>query len=104
VGEIKVYAGYDDDVVERVRQIVRKERLGRDPAVQVHEDALCLVFLETQLAAVAGQLGDDKTIDVLQKTARKMSPAGLAAAQSLALDPEAARVLGLALSPEAPAG
>ncbi len=104
VGEIMGAAGYDDATVERVQQIVRKERLGSDPAVQVHEDALCLVFLQTQLAAVAGQLGDDKVIDVLQKTARKMSPAGMAAAQSLPLDPEAARVLGLALRPEATPG
>src|SRR6185503_15015262 len=43
VGEILGEAGYDDAVIERVQQIIRKEALGRDPAVQVHEDALCLV-------------------------------------------------------------
>jgi hypothetical protein len=98
VGEILREAGYDDATVERVQQIVRKEGLGRDPAVQVHEDALCLVFLQTQLADVAEQLGDDKTVDVVQKTARKMSPRGLAEAAALALDPTAARILARALS------
>jgi hypothetical protein len=100
VGEILRDAGYDAATVERVQQIVRKEGLGRDPAVQVHEDALCLVFLQTQLVDVTEQLGDDKTVEVLQKTARKMSPAGLAAVAELPLSPAATRILDLALAPD----
>ena len=99
VGEILRGAGYDDQVVARVQAIVRKQGLGSDPAVQVHEDALCLVFLETQLDELAGKLGDDKTIDVLQKTAKKMSPAGLQAALGLRFAPDAAALLERALAP-----
>jgi hypothetical protein len=99
VGEILRGAGYDDGVVARVQVIVSKQGLGRDPAVQVHEDALCLVFLETQLDELAGKLGDDKTIDVLQKTAKKMSPAGLQAALGLRFAPDAAALLERALAP-----
>ena len=99
VGEILRGAGYDDQVVARVQAIVRKQGLGSDPAVQVHEDALCLVFLETQLDELAGKLGDDKTIDVLQKTAKKMSPAGLQAALGLRFAPAAAALLERALAP-----
>jgi hypothetical protein len=90
--------GYDEATIERVQQIVRKDGLQRDPDVQLHEDALCLVFLQTQLGPVAAQLGEDKTVDVLRKTARKMSPAGLAAAQGLALDPGERGLLERALS------
>lgn len=88
VGGILTEVGYGDDVVERVQRIIRKDGLGRDPQaqVQVHEDALCLVFLQTQLTDLAAQLGDEKTIDVLQKTARKMSERGLAEAGRLPLD------------------
>jgi hypothetical protein len=100
VGEVLRDAGYDDATVERVQQIVRKEGLGRDPAVQVHEDALCLVFLQTQLVDVTGQLGDEKTVEVLQKTARKMSASGLAAVAQLPLAPAAVRILDLAFAPE----
>jgi hypothetical protein len=89
--------GYDDAAISRVQQIVRKQGLGRDPAVQVHEDALCLVFLETQFDELIERLGDDKTIDVLRKTAKKMSPAGLQAAQGLHYSPPAAALLGRAL-------
>ncbi len=46
--------------------------------MQTHEDALCLVFLETQLAATVDDLGDDKMVEVIRKTAAKMSDGRLA--------------------------
>jgi hypothetical protein len=78
VAGILATAGYDPATIEVVQRIIKKQGLGRDPVVQVHEDALCLVFLETQLAATVDQLGDEHMLDVIQKTAAKMSPAGLA--------------------------
>ena len=83
VAVLLVDAGYDDETVRQVQRIIRKEGLGTDPAVQVHEDALCLVFLETQLASTVDQLGDDHMLDVIRKTAAKMSPAGLAEVAAL---------------------
>jgi Domain of unknown function (DUF4202) len=82
-------AGYGDGVVERVQDIVRKRGLGREGAagdadVQTLEDALCLVFLETQLASLAARLDDDKMVDVLAKSLHKMSEAGRAAALEVA--------------------
>jgi Domain of unknown function (DUF4202) len=90
--------GYDDESVARVQAIVTKRGLGQDPAVQVHEDALCLVFLETQLDELASKMGDDKTVDILQKTAKKMSPAGLRAARELRFSSPAAALLERALA------
>ena len=100
VGAIMADVGYGTGSIERVQQIVRKERLGRDPQVQVHEDALCLVFLQTQFDELADRLGDDKTIDVLRKTARKMSDEGLALVASLPRSAEADRLLAAALAPD----
>ncbi|MGH9672085.1 MAG: DUF4202 family protein, partial [Bryobacteraceae bacterium] len=51
---------------------------------QALEDALCLVFLETQYDDLAARLDQAKMIDVLRKTLRKMS----AQAKSLALGME----------------
>ena len=95
--------GYDEATIERVRAIVDKQGLGRngertDPAVQVHEDALCLVFLETQLDATTEQVGEDKMIEVIQKTARKMSPSGLAQVASIVMGPRERALLARALS------
>ena len=86
VGRVLRDVGYDDDMVARVQSIVRKERLRTDPDVQSFEDALSLVFLETQLRDLATKLDDNHLVDVLAKTLRKMTPAGRAAAASLTYD------------------
>lgn len=95
--------GYDATTIERVRAIVDKEGLDKagaaaDPAVQVNEDALCLVFLETQLAATVDRLGDEKMIDVIQKTAAKMSPRALELAAGLPMRAGDQALLARALS------
>jgi hypothetical protein len=85
VAEIMTGVGYDPATIEVVQRIVRKDGLGRDPAVQVHEDALALVFLETQLGDLIDRLGAEKTVEVVGKTLDKMSPAGRSAAGTLSL-------------------
>jgi len=92
--------GYSDDEIERVAAIVRKEGRSSDPAVQTHEDALCLVFLSTQLDDVAGRLGEDETVAVLAKTLPKLSPAGIAAATKLPLGDWGREMLGRAVAAE----
>ena len=76
VAPILEAAGYEQPEVARVQQIVRKERLTLDPDVQTLEDGLCLVFLETQLDELADRVPDDRMVDVLRKSWRKMSAAG----------------------------
>ena len=79
--------------------IIRKEDLRTDPQVQTHEDALCLVFLQTQVDPVAAQLGADKAVDVLRKTLVKMSDTGIAAALALPLSAGATELLTRAQVP-----
>jgi len=98
VATILADLGIDADTVARVQQIIRKEGLGTDPQVQVHEDALCLVFLETQLAATVDRLGDDRMVEVIAKTAGKMSPAGLARVGELPMRPSDAALVERALA------
>ena len=101
VARIMADAGYGEDDIERVQAIMSKKGLGRDPEAQVHEDALCLVFLDPQLDAVAAQIDDDdKVVEILRKSAAKMSPGGRAAASRLQLSPEGQRLLALALGVE----
>lgn len=79
-------AGYDAATIERAGVLVRKQGLGRDEEVQVLEDALCLVFLETQFRELAERLEEEKLLDVTRKTLRKMSPEAVARAAELPLD------------------
>jgi hypothetical protein len=97
LGDLLARSGYDGATVQRVQALVRKEGLGRDPEVQTLEDALCLVFLETQLADVAARLDGETRARVLERTLRKMSPEARELARSLALDPDAAALLRGAL-------
>ena len=87
VAAILAEVGYDEATIDRVQRIIRKEGLGTDPAVQTHEDALCLVFLETQLAATVDDLGDEKMLDVIRKTAAKMSDRALGLVGDLPMRP-----------------
>ncbi|MEZ4553223.1 MAG: DUF4202 domain-containing protein [Dehalococcoidia bacterium] len=85
-GRILGTAGYDAATISRVQQIVRKERLTLDPEVQTLEDGLCLVFLDLQLDQTASTVDDDeRMVEVLRKSWRKMSPAGRQFALSLEL-------------------
>ena len=87
VAEILEAVGYDQPTIARVQQLVRKRGLGSDPDVQVLEDALCLVFIETQLHDLAARLEPAKVVDVVEKTAKKMSPRALELALGLDIDP-----------------
>jgi len=82
VGQILTACGYDGAEIERVQQLVRRESVEGAQAV---EDAACLVFIETQLASVAARLAHGLLMDVIRKTARKMSPAGLRLVESIPL-------------------
>ena len=96
VAEIVAAAGYDEAFADDVAAIVAKRGLRNDARVQTHEDALCLVFLQTQFDALADQLGDDHMVEVLAKTLVKMSPAGRAAASEIPMSSRAERLLHLA--------
>lgn len=76
-----------DDVLEDAARIIRKDGLGSDPRVQVHEDALCLTFFELQGAATVEQLGD-KAPAVVERTLAKMSDEGRRLLRSAGLHPD----------------
>jgi limonene-1,2-epoxide hydrolase len=97
LGALLTTAGYDDRTVGRVQSIVRKEDLANDPEVQALEDALCLVFLETQLIDVAARLEPETLTRVIIRTARKMSDAGLAAIANVPLDELGRTILAAAM-------
>jgi hypothetical protein len=97
VADVLAPLGVPAPSIERVQAMVRKERLRSDPEVQALEDALCLVFVETQFGELADQLGEDHMVEVVAKTLRKMSPQGREAALGLPLDAAALRIVSRAL-------
>jgi hypothetical protein len=98
VGEIMAAVGYDEDEIARVGEVIRKVRLRSDPVVQVHEDALCLVFMEMQFDELDERLGDEKMVDVLRKTLAKMSDAAKKEALAFPLTPAQQGLVSRALA------
>ena len=86
-GEILREVGYDETMVTEVQDLIGKRNFPRDPASRVLEDALCLVFLETQFAETTAKTGADKMVAILRKTWQKMTPRAQAIALALPLPP-----------------
>ena len=96
-GELLAAVGYDAAAIQRVQALVRRDHLATDPGSQAIEDAACLAFVETQLADVATKLDRTHLIDVLRKTAKKMSPEGAAAIERIPLGDAERELLAEAL-------
>lgn len=86
--------GYDEKTIDRVRFLLEKKKLKRDPETQTLEDVICLVFLEYYLEPFMEKHPDDKLVDILAKTWGKMSEAGRKAALKLPLSAKAQRLIG----------
>lgn len=97
-GDILREVGYDDATVAAVQSLLRKERLKRNPDMQCLEDVVCLVFLESYFANFAPQYDEQKVLDILRKTWKKMSSRGRATARDLTLSPAARTLLEKALA------
>lgn len=99
VAEILEQVGYEPATVTRVQRIVAKRDLGKDPDVQLLEDALCLVFIETQLDDLGKRLEGEKMLDVVRKTLAKMSDDAIALAMTIEIsDADRALILAAAQS------
>jgi hypothetical protein len=90
--------GYDEETIERVRSINQKKSLKLDSDVQTMEDALCLAFLEHEIDDFAVKHADDKVVDILAKTWRKMSNRGHAEALRLPLSERVGVLVARAVS------
>lgn len=88
--------GIDAVTIARVGDLIRKRGLGSDPGAQAIEDALCLVFIETQLADFAARHEDERVIGILVKSLGKMSPAGRDRVAEIALRGAEARLVAAA--------
>jgi Domain of unknown function (DUF4202) len=72
-GEILREFGYPEQIITRVQNLNLKKDFPKDPETRVLEDALCLVFLQHQFADLASRTSEDKMINAVQKTWKKMT-------------------------------
>lgn len=97
-------AGFGDDEIDHVVMIVKKEQLKKDRDAQALENVVDVVFLEHYFDEFLGKYSkydDDKIVDILGKTLRKMSPKGHQAALALAMPERTRRLVEAAVTREA---
>lgn len=81
--DILKQVGYDDQYIERITQLITKKLIKKNEESQILEDTVCLVFLDYYFEEFAAKHEDEKVIDILQKTWKKMSDKGHKAALQL---------------------
>jgi len=77
--------GYDPETIGKVKGLLLKKELRTNADTQLVEDVVCLVFIEYYLAEFAAKHDDEKVIDILRKTMKKMSAAGIEAVNNVRL-------------------
>jgi Domain of unknown function (DUF4202) len=97
-GEILREVGFPETVVVRVQDLNLKKNFPDDPETRVLEDALCLVFFEHQLADLASRTEEEKVVNALRKSWKKMTVAAQKLALELPRSPEVQRLLDRALN------
>lgn len=81
--EILASVGYGTEIQEKVSFLLQKKQLKRNEDTQTIEDVICLVFLQFYFDPFVAKHSDEKIIDIVQKTWKKMSEKGHDAALQL---------------------
>ena len=89
--------GYEQETIDNVAFLLEKKQLKKNKETQTLEDVICLVFLEYYFEPFAQKYSEEKLIDILQKTWRKMSKEGQEAAVKLPLSANSLTLVGKAL-------
>lgn len=75
VMQIMAQAGFADTETEAAGRMLRKEGIKRDAEVQALEDIACFTFIRHYLGDFGATQQPEALLVIVQKTARKMSPA-----------------------------
>ncbi len=78
-GGIMRDVGYDEEMIANVQALLRKEKLKTNPESQILEDVVGLVFLQYYLVEFVNKYSyfeEEKLLNILRKTWKKMSEKG----------------------------
>lgn len=98
LAEILEALDFETEIIERVAFLIQKKQLKRDNDTQTLEDVICLVFLEFYYEEFRVKHTDEKVIDILQKTWKKMSEKGHAVAMQIPYSEAGLRLIQNALA------
>jgi hypothetical protein len=92
--------GYDKNIIDIVKFLLLKKQLHTNPDTQLLEDVICLVFVQYYLDDFAEkhQQEDEKVVDILRKTLKKMSQRAITEAGKLISSEQGRKLLERAAS------
>ena len=96
-GNIMLEAGYDEHTIDRVKFLIEKKELKKDAETQILEDVICFVFLEYYVDEFAATKGEEKMIDILRKTWKKMSDSAKDKLSDISISDEVLKLVEKAL-------
>lgn len=86
--QVLISCRYETEVIEKVKFLLLKKELQSNAETQLLEDVICLVFIEFYLEEFAAKHTDEKVVDILRKTLKKMSPRAIDEAGKIAVPPK----------------
>jgi len=90
--------GYNEELINQVEFLLLKKKLKVNVETQTLEDVVCLVFLEFYFSKFSKKYAEEKLIEIIQKTWKKMSDEGHKAALKLSLPASALSLITKALT------
>ena len=96
--EILEKVGYDANIIDNVTFLLQKKQLKKNEQTQLLEDVICLVFLDFYFENFSEKYTEQKLIDIVQKTWKKMSSKGHEFALKLNFSEKSKNLIGKALA------
>lgn len=96
--EILEIVGYDQTLIDDVTFLLQKKQLKKNEHTQLLEDVICLVFLDFYFENFSEKYTEEKLIDIVQKTWKKMSTKGHEFALKLSFSETSKTLIGKALA------
>lgn len=87
--ELLRQVNYEAEIIDQVEFLLLKKQLKKNEETQILEDVVCLVFLQYYFEPFANKHTEEKVVEILQKTWKKMSPNGQKAATKLPISDKA---------------
>jgi hypothetical protein len=99
--QVLLEAGYSNEAIETVKQMVAKKEVKKNKQSQLIEDVACLVFLEHYMqpfAATKKEYSEEKWLKIIRMTWEKMTPKAHKFALNIKFSPEIFQLINKALT------
>lgn len=95
-GKILKELKYDPELIEKVKFLLQKKDLKNNPETQLLEDTIFLVFVRFYINEFAEKHDDEKMVDIIYKTLKKVSAKAIEKAGEIKMSDRISKLVGIA--------